>query len=153
MRTPIRNILTAALSVAIWSPAVAISDQDVVRDVLLKTFDKPEMRLTVDPVVIDGDVAVAGWVQGELGGRALLRRKGEAWTIDLCAGDALKESKSLEKLGLQKARADSLAAAIGAAEKKLDPAVLQKFSRFDGMFAVDENGGHVSTDPHHRPIQ
>jgi hypothetical protein len=144
-----RVIFLASLSTA----ALAANDQEAVRNLLLKTFDKPEARLLVDPIVVDDDVAVAGWVQGDLGGRAFLRRKGDAWSIDLCAGDALKESESLEKLGLQKSRADSLAAAVQSAERRLNPVVLEKFSRFDGVFAVDEHGGHTAADPHHRPIR
>jgi hypothetical protein len=136
-----------------FATALAANDREAVRDLLLKTFDKPEARLVVDPIVVDGDVAIAGWVQGDLGGRAFLRRKDDVWSIDLCAGDALKESESLEKLGLQKSRADSLAAAVKAAERSLGPSVLEKFSRFDGMFAVDEHGGHTAADPHHRPIR
>lgn len=132
--------------------AFAAADDDAVRRLLMKTFDKPEARLSVDPVVIDGDVAVAGWVQGDLGGRAFLRRKGDQWTIDLCAGDALKESASLERLGLDKSRAASFASAINSAESKLDPNVLKKLSNFDGVFAVDEKGRHTPADPHHRPL-
>ncbi|WP_424362115.1 copper uptake system-associated protein [Methylocystis parvus] len=154
MKPSIRlSFFLSAVQLWVSTPAFAANDQEAVRDLLLKTFDKPEARLTVDPIVVDGDVAIAGWVQGDLGGRAFLRRKGDAWSIDLCAGDALKESQSLEKLGLQKPRADSLAAAVRTAEKSLNPAVLAKFSRFDGIFAVDENGGHTAADPHHRPIR
>lgn len=141
-----------AASVSMSWRAFAAEDDDAVRRLLMKAFDKPEARLSVDPIVVDGDVAVAGWVQGDLGGRAFLRRKGDQWSIDLCAGDALKESASFERLGLQKARAASLASAINSAESKLDPGVLKKFSSFDGVFAVDDKGGHTPTDPHHRPI-
>jgi hypothetical protein len=146
---PLGFVLVASTS----PPAFGAAEQDAVRQLLMKTFDKAEARLSVDPIVVDGDVAIAGWVQGDLGGRALLRRKGDLWEIDLCAGDALKESASLEKLGLQKPRAETLAAAVQAAERRLDPDVLQKFSRFDGVFAVDEKGGHTAADPHHRPIR
>lgn len=155
MKPSIRSNLSLTLLFIAWTfaPGFAANDQEAVRDLLLKTFDKPDARLIVDPIVIDGDVAIAGWVQGDLGGRALLRRRGDAWSIDLCGGDALKESQSLEKLGLQKSRAAALAAAVQSAERSLNPAALEKFSRFDGMFSVDENGGHSAADPHHRPIR
>lgn len=155
MKRPIRiSAFTGVISLAsAFAAALAADDRAAVRDLLLRTFDRPEARLVVDPIVVDGDVAIAGWVQGDLGGRAFLRRKDDAWSIDLCAGDALKERESLEKLGLQKSRADSLAAAVRTAEKSLNPAVLEKFSRFDGMYAVDEHGGHTAADPHHRPIR
>jgi hypothetical protein len=148
-----RAVFLALLLAGAATGARAGSDQESVRQLLMKTFDKPEARLTVDPVVIDGDVAIAGWTQGDLGGRALLRRKQAAWTIDLCAGDALKEAASLEKLGIQKSRAAALASAVETAERRLDPEIRRKFSAFDGVFAVDEHGGHADADPHHRPIR
>ena len=43
----------------------------------------------VDPVVVEGDHAIAGWVQGDMGGRAHLRRKGHDWQLVLCSGDPL----------------------------------------------------------------
>jgi hypothetical protein len=146
-----RLAVATATFLTAW-PSFAAGDEDAVQRLLIKTFDKPEARLNVDPVVVNGDVAVAGWVQGDLGGRAFLRRKGDQWTIDLCAGDALKDSASLERLGLEKARAASLASRINNAERKLDPLVLKKLSSFDRVFAVDEKGAHTPVDPHHRPF-
>ncbi len=137
------------------NPGVAQDDPDgqAVRRLLTQTFDKPEAPLDLAAVVVEQDVAIADWSQGELGGRALLRRKDGAWSIALCAGDALKQSESLEKLGLGKPLADMLAAKLSQAERTLAPAVLEKFARFDGVVAVDAAGGHMPLDPHHRPIQ
>lgn len=43
--------------------------------VIFETADKP---LTVGPVAVEGDWAVAGWTQEGRGGRALLKKKGMA---------------------------------------------------------------------------
>ncbi len=51
---------------------------------LMSTFDKPERRLVVELVVIERDVAIASWTQGETGGRALLRRKNGSWSVVMC---------------------------------------------------------------------
>lgn len=134
------------------SARAAEPDQDAVRRLLMQTFDKPGDPLSVAPIVVDRDIAIAGWSQGELGGRALLRKKAGAWTIDLCAGDALKQSATLEKLGLSKPHAEAMAQQIAREEQKLDPKLLERFSRFDGMFGVDAAGGHSAIDPHHRAI-
>ena len=36
------------------------------------TFDRPDAKLTVAPVVVAGGHAVAGWTQGDMGGPQLL---------------------------------------------------------------------------------
>ena len=46
------------------------AEEEAVRAVLLRRFDRPEARLTVEPVTIQDALAVAGWSQGAMGGRA-----------------------------------------------------------------------------------
>lgn len=144
-------LLTLILPI-LAAPARGAEDEAAIRRLLTDLFDKPEARLAVDPVVIDVDVAIADWSQGDLGGRALLRRKAGVWEIALCAGDALRQSAALERLGLAKPRAEALAAALASAEKGLSPALLARMAQFDGVVAVDSAGGHTPLDPHHRPI-
>jgi hypothetical protein len=47
-------------------------DARSVEHVLKAQFDKPEAPLSVAPVSVEGNYAVAGWLQGARGGRALL---------------------------------------------------------------------------------
>jgi hypothetical protein len=149
-------VLWIAVAAAWATPGVAGSGDDAdnraVRQLLTNMFDKPEAPLGVEAVVVEQDAAIADWSQGDLGGRALLRRKDGAWSIALCAGDALKSSVSLEKLGIAKPVADALAAKLSGAEDGLSPTFLEKFSRFDGVVAIDSGGGHSPVDPHHRPV-
>jgi hypothetical protein len=51
----------------------------------MATFDEPDHRLEVAPVAVVGDNAVAGWVQGNQGGRALLRKRNGKWVLILCS--------------------------------------------------------------------
>lgn len=131
--------------------AIAGPDDDAIRHVLMSTFDKPEARLVVDPVVTSGDHAIAGWSQGEMGGRALLRKKGHAWDIILCAGDDLKKADVLIKVGLPEADAKALSAALAAAEAKVPPDRLALFSKFEGLVMVGGDGHHRHGQPagHH----
>ena len=147
-----RFFLILTLSAATCLSARADDGAEAARRLLFKTFDRPETRLFVDAIVIEGDAAVADWRQGELGGRAFLTRKGDAWSIALCAGDALKDSATLEKLGVSKANADALARRLAAEETRLSPDIVERFSRFDGMAAVEADGSHSPLDPHHKPI-
>lgn len=147
----LRTTLLAAL-VAFATPASATDnashDTGTIRHVLIEMFDRPEERLTVDPITVEGEIAVAGWAQGEMGGRALMRRKGDGWQIILCSGDALKEARALQQFGLTAEQAEAMAGAVAAAEAKLDPTLVEKFSRFDGVVMMDADGNHPPVDGH-----
>lgn len=132
---------TAILSV--WlSQAVAGSDEDAIRHVLHDTFDRSDARLTVEPVVVASDYGIAGWTQGDMGGRALLRRKSSEWVIVLCSGDALKSADALTKAAVPPATASVLAQELARAEAGLEPKIVAQFSRFEGLVMMDETGQH-----------
>lgn len=120
-----------------------------IRQVLLDTFDKPETRLSVDPIVSRGDFAVAGWAQGERDGRALLRRKSDGWAIVMCSGDALKTPERLTHAGVPVAQARVLANDLAVAERSLDPARLAKFSSFQEDVVMEEGSHHPPVGHHH----
>lgn len=138
-------LLLAALTT---SPTLADEDAAAIRHLMMATFDKPESRLTVEPVTVYENVAVAGWSQGEMGGRALLKRGETGWVLTLCSGDALKEAKSLQHFGLSAEEAQAMAKAVVDAEAELDPALVAKFSTFDGVVMMDGDGHHPPTGQH-----
>lgn len=127
---------------------VSTSDRAGVNQVLMSQFDRPDARLTVDPVVVSGDAALAGWSQGERGGRALLFRTGHGWQIALCGGDGLKDAKVLREAGVKGAAADTLARQLAAAEARLPAAHRARFSTFDGLLRMDASGAHPPTHKH-----
>ncbi|MCW5774175.1 MAG: copper uptake system-associated protein [Rhodospirillaceae bacterium] len=145
-----RNVLTilALLAPALATVPAAVraqapaTDEAKIRHLMRGIFDRPEAPLAVEPVVVEGDHALAGWIQGEQGGRALLRRHGGAWMIAFCSGDALKSAKTLAEIGVPKPAADALASRLAAAEAKLDPKRVAMFSRFDGLVKMDAHGNH-----------
>lgn len=143
------SILLKLAAVAICVTALATqamaadsADQLHVRQVLVSTFDKPESRLQVDPVVVQGDHAIAGWTQGERGGRALLRRHGGTWQITACGGDGLKDVSTLVDAGIPVADVKVLVQALGAEEARLPAAQRAKFSTFDGLMRMNAQGTH-----------
>jgi hypothetical protein len=146
--------LLAGLALTLFQPALAMaSDPDAIRSVMMKTWDKPDARLVVDPVVVSGDHAIAGWSQGDMGGRALLRRKGHVWDVVLCAGDDLKKTDVLTKVGLPTAAASALSADLAKAEATLPSARLALFSKFEGLVMISGDGGHHGHQqpPKHHP--
>ena len=137
----ISTILVAAVCLA--SLAKAASDGDDIRRLLNGSFDRPNARLTVDPVVVSGDHAIAGWSQGDMGGRALLRKKDGAWSLILCSGDGIKTSVALRHAGVPDA--DVLARKLAEAEAKLPASRLALFSKFEGTMMMNADGSHPPT--------
>ena len=138
-----RAVLAASLMLGLLpNVALAHDDQHEIIHLMKGVFDTPENPLSVAPVVVVGDNAIAGWVQGERGGRALLWRVDGQWKIRLCSGDGLKDPKLLESSNISAADAGTLASQLAAAESKLDPAVLAKFSSFEGTMMIDPEAGH-----------
>ena len=114
--------------------------------VLMTTFDRPEARLKVEPVVMDGDLAIAGWVQDGRGGRALLRRVSGQWKIVLCAGEALKHRDGMVTAGIEPMQAARMAALVLAAESKLAPATIALLNSFEGTMMMGADGAHPPTN-------
>lgn len=134
-----------AASLVFSAPAYTadVASDGAIRHLLMQTFDRPDDRLTVDPVVVVDDRAVAGWSQGEMGGRALLRHvAGKGWLIEFCSGDALKQAETLHHLGASPEQAKALADNLAKAEAALSPARLELLARFEGMVKMDESGAH-----------
>jgi hypothetical protein len=152
--------LVAVAAIALSAAKAADNpDHDGIRGAMKGTWDKPDSPVVVAPIAVRGDHALAGWTQGDMGGRALLRRKASNWIVIFCAGDDLKRADVLQRVGLPHADADALAAMLAGAEKAADPARVAMFSRFEGLVQVTEDGhgaqGHDAqghgASPHRAP--
>ena len=126
------------------SASQAHDDSEHIIHMMKGMFDTPDNPLAVDPVVVRGDNAIAGWVQGERGGRALLWRVNGEWQIRLCSGDALKSPELLISANISAEDAKALIDDLLAAEARLDPAVLAKFATFEGTMVMQGDFGHQS---------
>jgi hypothetical protein len=140
MLTKLLALLVALF--ALTGPAFAGPDEDAVRHLLHTTFDKPESRLIVEPVVVTAGYSIAGWTQGDMGGRALLQNKQGRWTLILCAGDGIRTAEALRHAGLAPDAAGALAQALTKAEQAVAPERLAMFARFEGLLRMDEAGNH-----------
>jgi periplasmic copper chaperone A len=110
-------------------------------EALLKAqFDTPENPLTVAPITVQGDVAIAGWAQDGRGGRAFLRKDEAGWFVELCAGKGLLMPEMLTGLGLAEADAATLLAAVTGAEAALGAEAIALFDSFDGELFIGREG-------------
>jgi hypothetical protein len=137
----------AALLLLIAGPVFAqTADEAAISKLLHASFDRPDSRLTIAPVVVARGHAIAGWAQGEMGGRALLRKKGETWELVLCAGDGIKSRDALAKVGVPVQDAAALERDLAAAESNLPAQHVAMLSRFEGMLMMDGSGNHPPLD-------
>lgn len=124
--------------------AVAMTDEQSIEHAMKSLFDKPGSPLKVAPVSVEGAYAVAGWIQNNRGGRALLKKENGKWLIMVCGGDDLKKAQTLSMTGITPSSATKLAQKISAAEKHLSTDELNKLSMFDRIIRVDGS----THDPH-----
>src|ERR1700742_1197984 len=118
----IRLFLSLALAgMAMTTAAAQPNAADAIRHVMKETWDKPDAAVEVSPVVVVSDYAIAGWTQGTMGGRALLRRKADTWAVILCAGDQLKQAQTLRMAGVPENVAGALVQAMIDAENNITP--------------------------------
>lgn len=130
-----------ALLCAIPCPASRADDASSIRALIGATWDKPDSKVEIDPVVVSGSYAVASWTQGAHGGRALMRRGDKGWSVVLCSGDPLKEAEWLAEAGVPTGDAERIANDLAAAETLVPQDRRQKFSLFEGVVSGD-SGDH-----------
>jgi hypothetical protein len=123
------------------------ADAPTIVQLLKKQFDKPKSPLTVMPVTVEGDWAMAGWLQDERGGRALLNKRQGQWVIVVCGGDGLLQAGALSQTGMKTDAAQKLTMKAQSAERLLPADTLKKFASFEGMLRVD-GGAHDAHGAH-----
>ena len=127
------------------SPA---ADRDAITKVMMATWDRADERLSVDPVTLGSEYALAGWTQGDRGGRALLRRGHGGWTVHVCGGDHLLDAQLLRKIGVSDGESKKLIADQKSAERKLPAKKVAMFSLFDSLVEMDAAGHHPPAADH-----
>ncbi|MBV7407908.1 copper uptake system-associated protein [Maritimibacter sp. DP1N21-5] len=121
-----------------------LPDAEQIEAIMKAEFDRPEAPLSVAPVTIEGDQAVAGWRQDGTGGRAFLRKGEAGWMIVACAGDELLHSSTYERFGLSRELAVSLIEATARAEAGLPQAITAELNQFEGIVEIGAGGHHAT---------
>ncbi|MBU6954442.1 copper uptake system-associated protein [Hahella sp. HN01] len=147
---PFRSLLAAlTLSSALVAPAFAndglTQEQQQVVKLISATYDQPHHKVETAPVIVVNDYAIADWIQGERGGRALLRRDGDKWMVLACGGDEFKKVDLLHKAGIPQDTASQLISELTEAEQSIAP---QKLAQF-GLFGTPNNPGMSAHHQNH----
>lgn len=127
------------------SDPVACDPQKAIPMKLTAMFEPADNPLSVEPVVIEGNWAIAGGVQHGRSGRALLKRDGKEWSVHPCRGDGPNQGQALRMMGLPENDASAIAAKLAVARKDIAPEKLALFAGFGGTVMVEgyeANAGH-----------
>jgi hypothetical protein len=92
----------ASLLLSHYVLAADSTPQQQIQALISSTYDKPDHKVETSPIAVAEDYAIADWVQGKRGGRALLHRVNGKWVIMACGADGLKELKTLADAGIPK---------------------------------------------------
>ena len=111
--------------------AAAMTDAAAIASLLQAQFATPDDPAHIGPIVIEGDHALAGWIGGAAGGRALLLRAQGQWQILLWGGATLRQAEVLAVEGV--VAAETLSARYNAAEAALGSDAVALFSAFEGV--------------------
>jgi hypothetical protein len=141
-------VVASAFLMVLCAANAQSDDQASIAKLLHGMFDRPDMQVTIAPVVVSGDYAIAGWTQAEAGGRALLRKKEQQWSLILCAGDEIKSAHALITAGIIEDNANTLHRDLATAESALPKEQVAMFSRFQGIMMMDGSGEHSHHHPH-----
>jgi copper(I)-binding protein len=114
----------------------APEDTALIKRAIEAEFGQPDRPLVVHPVSVRHGFAIAGWTQGNAGGRALLQQHGTTWQIVLCGGDALLQQRILSGAGIPDDDAAPLLVETRTAEASLPLATRQRFAGFTGVIAL-----------------
>lgn len=133
-------LLLATLSTGAFADTAA--DQQNIEHMMRHTWERPDAPLDVGPITVEGDHAVAGWTQGERGGRALLSKNEKGWRVVLCAGDSLLDAATLRSAGLTADAATHMSQAVTQAESALPQSRVKQFALFKGVMKVDSDAAH-----------
>lgn len=128
-------ILSLVLGASLAHAHSAADDEQSVAKEMHETWDKPGQLLKLPVIVIHHGMAIADWIQGDKGGRALLKYHPEHqhWHTLLCGGLELTSSRHLQEAGMSTADAQSLALLLQHREQVLPDDQRQQINSFRGV--------------------
>jgi hypothetical protein len=127
-----RSAIILGVLLTLLGCSSADTDRRAIAQTLHNAFDRPNAILDIEPIVVRQSYAIAGWVQGDTGGRALLRHERGQWTVITQAGEELRDAQFLRQAGVPQAEASALANVLITAEKRVPEARLALFDRYGG---------------------
>lgn len=110
--------------------AFAAESSVEIKKLLSVTFDKPNNPVISDPIAVVGGYAIADWVQGEKGGRALLIKDAAGWRVLACGGVGLVNVENLKSSQIPEKTAQTLVLLLSEKEKMMPAEKLKLIDAF-----------------------
>lgn len=111
-------------------------DEAQIRDLMTAQFAAADEPVTVEPVTIRGDEALAGWSRDTAGGRAYLHKGRDGWSIVAYAGKEMFHSSLYQRYGMTPEAAIDLIKAEAMAEAALGHTTTVQLDRSEGIVEV-----------------
>ena len=102
-----------------------------IKKLIADTYDRPDLKVETAPITIDGQYALADWIQGTNGGRVLLQMEQGEWQIVACGGAGFKDVHVLMSAGVALENARQLVNRLNQAEQSLSAEHIRQVNLFD----------------------
>lgn len=124
-------------------------DEANIAHTILMQWDTADAPVTVGPVSVVNQHAIAGWTKSDRGGRALLRRTATGWEVFVCGGDDMMRPAYLTQAGMSLTEAQQLLKSQRHLEQQLPQEKQQQLSSFSGVMPVMPQHSHEQHQGHH----
>jgi hypothetical protein len=118
------------------------SAEDLIALTIKHQWETPHHLVEIPAIAVGTNYALADWVQGERGGRALLRFSEGKWQTLMCGSAQLKSAQSLERAGVPSAEAKQISENLATKEANLSAAQLTQIDSFEGIVDVLTDSEH-----------
>lgn len=112
--------------------------EEVIRAIKLQ-WEKPDYLVAVPVVAVRQEFAIADWLQGNRGGRAMLRKMHGVWQTLACGDAKMKTVAQLKQFGVPEPQAQLLIQALNEQEQHLTQEELQVIDGFSGIMELRQH--------------
>lgn len=132
-------LLLCVTAIVFYCDTTLASPKEEVIRAIKQQWEKPDHLVAVPVVAVQDEFAIADWLQGNHGGRAMLRKMHGAWQTLACGDAKMKTVIQLNQFGVPAPQAELLIHALNAQEQHLTQEELQMIDGFSGIMELREH--------------
>jgi hypothetical protein len=118
------------------------SAEELIASTIKNQWETLNRFVEVPVIAVGRNYALADWMQGQRGGRALLRLSKGKWQTLMCGSAQLKTAQSLERAGVPSAEAKQISESLATKESNLSVEQLVLIDSFEGIVDVLTDSAH-----------